>query len=266
MALIQHHSIDVRFQQQVDNAREYLLPFLEQEAPLQAGMQVMEIGCGEGGVLKPFVERGLTCLGVDLATNRIAHAQELQSAAIAAGKIGFRVQNVYDPDFLREFAGTFDWILLKDTIEHVPEQEKFIPYLKQFLKPEGKIFFGFPPWYMPFGGHQQICSSKWLGRLPYFHLLPRFLYRGILRLAGEPERTIQELMEIKDTGISLERFERILGRSELTIVQKTLFLINPIYRYKFGLKVRPQFPLLAAIPYFRDFVTTAGWYLVRPKN
>ena len=49
----------------------------------------------------------------------------------------------------------FDLILLKDVIEHIPDQERVIPYLKEFLKPGGRVFFGFPPWYMPHGGHQQ---------------------------------------------------------------------------------------------------------------
>jgi SAM-dependent methyltransferase len=262
MALVQHKSIEIRFQQQVDNAREYLIPFLEQESPLEPGMKVMEIGCGEGGVLKPFVERGLKCLGVDLAASRIANAVAFQAEAVKTGKLSFKVQDVYEDSFRENYRGNFDWVLLKDTIEHIPEQEKFIPYIKQFLKPGGKIFFGFPPWYMPFGGHQQICQSNFLGRLPYFHLLPKAWYRGILRSAGEAEPTIRELLEIKSTGISLERFEKIVHHSGLEIRQKTLYLFNPIYHYKFGLKVRKQSPIIAAIPVLRNFLTTAGWYLV----
>ena len=266
MALVQHRSIKARFQQQVDNAATYLIPFLESAMPLQAGMHILEIGCGEGGVLKPFIERGIQVTGVDLASQRIASAQSFFEEEIASGKAAFLLQNVYEEAFRQRFEGAFDLILLKDTIEHIPEQENFIPYLKTFLKPGGKVFFGFPPWYMPFGGHQQICSSKFLGMLPYYHLLPRFLYRAILKLAKEPERTIQELMEIKDTGITLDRFEKILRSDHWEIAQRTLFLINPIYQYKFGLKPRKQARLIGNIPWFRNFVTTAGWYLVHPKN
>lgn len=266
MALVQHKSVDARFQQQVDNAATYLIPFIEEGLKLEPGMRVMEIGCGEGGVLKPFVERGLNVVGVDLAAQRIANAQKFLAEEIKAGKAEFIVQNVYEDAFRERFAGAFDLILLKDTIEHIPEQEKFIPYLKQFLKPEAKVFFGFPPWYMPFGGHQQICSSKILGLLPYYHLLPRPLYRGILKLANEPERTIQELMEIKDTGISLDRFEKIMRGDAWHINVRTIFLFNPIYKYKFGLKPRKQAKFIANIPGLRNLVSTAGWYLVQPKK
>lgn len=262
MALAQHRSIEIRFQQQYDNAKEYLIPFISSSLPIKVDMQVMEIGCGEGGVLKAFTDLGVFTLGVDLSESRIEYAKELMAEEIKKGKAEFVAQNVYDEDFLEKWEGKFDLILLKDTIEHIPEQEKFIPYIKAFLKENGKIFFGFPPWYMPFGGHQQICSNKLLSMMPYYHLLPRFLYKGILTFFKEPSKTIQELMEIKDTGISLERFRRIIRASDLKIDQETLFLINPIYKYKFGLKGRKQFPILGAIPGFRNFVTTAGWFLV----
>jgi 2-polyprenyl-3-methyl-5-hydroxy-6-metoxy-1,4-benzoquinol methylase len=263
MALEQHSNIRVRFQQQVENARTYLLPFIEGVLPVGAGSKVMEIGCGEGGVLSPFADKGAFCLGVDLSEGRIRHAQELMQAACDAGQVVFRAQNVYDPAFLAEWENAFDLIILKDTIEHIPDQESFIPYLESFLRPGGRIFFGFPPWRMPFGGHQQICKSKFLGLLPYYHLLPRWLYGAILRMGGESARTVEDLMEIKDTGISLNRFKRILKKNNFLIERETLYLFNPIYRYKFGLTPRRQASLIAAIPWFRDFVTTAGWFVVR---
>jgi SAM-dependent methyltransferase len=264
MALAQHLSTEVRFQQQADNAQEYLLPFIESGLPLTPGMRVLEIGCAEGGVLRPFAARGLVCLGVDLAPSRIDNAREYMAEEIEQGKADFQVQDVSQADFVKAHQQVFDLILLKDTIEHIPEQEQFIPHLKQLLKPSGRIFFGFPPWTMPFGGHQQICRSKVLSKLPYFHLLPSGLYRAVLRLGGESEQIVQDLMEIKDTGISLHRFERIIHTNGMLIERRKLYLFNPIYRYKFGIKPREQAAWIGRIEVLRDFVTTAGWYLVRP--
>ena len=266
MALAQHLSIPVRFKQQVENAENYLIPFIEEVFPLNKGMEVMEIGCGEGGVLQPFAKRGMNCLGVDLNKSRIENARAFFADSSVKDRVEFLVKNVYDENFLEKFTGKFDLIILKDTIEHIPDQEKFIPYLTRFLKPSGKVFFGFPPWRMPFGGHQQICSSKVLGYMPWVHLLPKSLYKGILKAFGEPKDTIDELMEIKDTGISIRRFEKIIRENRLNVDARTLFLFNPIYRYKFGLTPRKQFPILAGIPYLKDFYTTAGWYLVSGKK
>ncbi|MEO0899361.1 MAG: class I SAM-dependent methyltransferase [Bacteroidota bacterium] len=262
MALAQHSSTDVRFQQQVDNSEDYLLPFIQEVLPAREGLRVMEIGCGEGGVLKTFTARKCQCLGVDLNSRRIAKANEYFQEEIKAGLASFRTQNVYEDSFREEFQAAFDLIILKDTIEHIPEQEKFIPYIKQFLKDDGFIFFGFPPWRMPFGGHQQTCKSKVLGMMPYFHLLPMGAYKGFLKAFGETEANVEALVEIKETGISLARFERIIQESDLKIAKSKHFLFNPIYRFKFGLKPREQAKWVMAIPYFKDFFTTAGWYMV----
>ena len=114
---------------------------------------------------------------------------------------------------------------------------------------------------MPFGGHQQACQSK-LGMMPYYHILPRPIYKGILKMIGESDLTISGLMEIRDTRITIERFEKIVKQSGLKILNKQPYLINPIYRYKFGWKPRKQIGLFSAIPYFRNFVTTCVYYAV----
>jgi SAM-dependent methyltransferase len=247
--------------QQVENARNYVLPFIEQTKTMGSGINVFEIGCGEGGVLKPFLEKGCYCVGVDLDKIRIDLANEFYKEEVAAEKIKFIYQNVYEEEFLEKFKGFFDVIILKDVIEHIPGQEKFIPYLKNFLRPGGQIFFGFPPWYMPFGGHQQLSKHK-IAMMPWYHILPKPLYKGILKLIGESKGRIEELMEIYDTRITIERFERIVKQSGLRVLHTQHYLINPIYKYKFGIKPRKQFRLLSAIPYFRDFVTTCVYYTV----
>jgi cyclopropane fatty-acyl-phospholipid synthase-like methyltransferase len=156
------------FDIQVMNAEKYVIPFIEEKFPLQPGMRVLEIGCGEGGVLKAFINRGCEGVGVELDAPRIDHANEYLPDDIAAGRLRFVVKDIYLVDTEKDFNGLFDIILLKDVIEHIHDQPKLIGWMKKFLKPGGIIFFGFPPWYMPFGGHQQICKSK-ISRLPYIH-------------------------------------------------------------------------------------------------
>ena len=147
-------------------------------------------------------------------------------------------------------------------IEHLPDQASFVKEMKMFLKPGGVIFFGFPPWHMPFGGHQQITKSK-IGKMPYYHILPRSIYRFVLaKLFKEKPETINELLEIHDTQISINRFLRVMKNGGYKIISRRFYLVNPIYYYKFGLKPRKQLPLLQAVPYLRDFFTTCCYYLV----
>ncbi len=262
MALKHHSDHYLRFTQQVENSRNYVLPFIEEAYPVAEGYNILEIGCGEGGVLQPFLERGCKCTGVDLDKVRLVLGAEFLEKYVADGSLEFSNQNIYEESFLSKYQGHFNVILLKDVIEHVPEQEKFIPYLRKLLKPGGKIFFGFPPWYMPHGGHQQLVKNKYLGMMPYIHLLPNPLYRGLLKSFGETPGRIEELMEIKDTGISIERFEKIVKQNNFTIANKRFYLINPIYKYKFNLKPRVQTPIISNFYFVRNFLTTCVYYLI----
>jgi SAM-dependent methyltransferase len=261
MALDFHSNKAYYFQMQHDNAAEYVIPFIEATFELKAGMKVLEIGCAEGGVLLAFLEKGMEGVGVELSEPRAAQAKDFLKEYIEKGQAQVFSKNIYDESFEEMFKGQFDLIVLKDVIEHIHDQPKLMKFMKTYLKPNGKIFFGFPPWQMPFGGHQQVANSK-LSRMPWLHLWPRPIYRGFLKLFGESQPSIDELMDIYTTRISLERFERIVGETGYQISGKQLFLINPIYKYKFKLKPRKQLKLLGAIPWLRNFWTTCGYYLI----
>lgn len=250
------------FQYQYLTARDYIIPFLGDFFHWGPEVHVLEIGCGEAGVLKAFLEKGCKATGIELFEHRVERAREFLKEDIEAGKLDFITRNIYDIDVEKDLGHGFDLIVLKDVIEHIPDQERFIPKLKEFLNPGGKVFFGFPPWYMPFGGHQQNLKGKFLSMVPYFHLLPTPLYRGVLKGFGETRQKVDHMIEIKETGISMERFERIVKKSGYRIEAKKFWLFNPIYKYKFGLKPQAQFPVLKQVPFLRNFYTTAAYYLI----
>ena len=88
---------------------------------------------------------------------------------------------------------SFDIIICHDVLEHISDKEQFLAGLKRFLSKDGIIFFSFPAWQTPFGGHQQICRSWLASHSPFIHLLPKLLYVGFLRLCNEKQETIKEL-------------------------------------------------------------------------
>jgi len=261
-----HQDKDRYFDIQYRVTREYILPFIQESFPGKPWRRVLEIGCAEAGVLKCFLEEGAFCTGIELSSSRIANAEAYHEAALAEGRIEFVNRNIFDIDPEHDLGGTYDLVILKDVIEHIQGQRDFISHLPSFLHEGGIVFFAFPPWQMPYGGHQQVCRSKWLSKLPYIHLLPAFLYKGLLQLAGEPALTIQDLMEVKSTGISIERFEKYLRQSNLEIVARRFYLFNPIYSYKFNVRPRLQFRWLSHIPVLRNFLTTGVYYIVKARG
>lgn len=247
---------------QVENTRKYVIPFIEQYRKIAPGTRVLEIGCGEAGVLKAFTDLGCIGVGVELDEPRLVIAREWMSEEMNKGVVSFLSKDIYKVDAEKEFPDRFDIIILKDVIEHIHDQKKLIAWMKNYLNKDGIIFFGFPPWQMPFGGHQQVMQSKLLSKLPYFHLLPMFIYKGILKLFKE---NVDAFTEVKDTGISIERFEKIVSETGYSVVNKTHYFLNPIYEFKFGWKSRKQSAVISAIPWARNFFTTCVYYMITPK-
>lgn len=250
------------FQTQIKNTKKSIIPFLKSIGfIMKPRLKVLEIGCAEGGVLRAFVDEGCLGTGVELDELRFEQASQYLRKEIADGRVELYHKNIFDLDFKEEFQGQFDLIILKDVIEHVHEQEKLLFALKEYLKPNGYVFLGFPPWYMPFGGHQQICKSKVLSRMPWIHLLPKKGYKLLLNRFKEDA---DYLMDIKETGIGISRFEKTCKDAGYSLVGKEHFLIPPIYEHKFDLKPRRQFKIITQIPYLRDFMTTGVYYLIKP--
>lgn len=239
----------------------YIIPFLN----LNSGkkLRVLEVGCGEAGVLKAFLDEGHEGMGIELSDSRVAMANDFLSAEIGQGRANIINANIYDIDPASNEKFQFDLIVLKDVIEHIPDQSRFVAKLKYFLKPGGMVFFAYPPWWMPFGGHQQVCRSGFLSRLPWFHLLPASLYKAILKAMGESDATIAELLDIKHTGITAEEIHSIIKANGFKVVKETFWLINPIYVRKFSLRPLKAWP---AIPYLRNVYCTAHYICFQLKD
>lgn len=246
------------FRELADTSQRHFIPYLSAFTRIESGMNVLEIGCGEGGNLLPFARMGCRVTGVDLASGKIANARLFFDEAGAEGRF-------IDSDIfaLRELEETFDLVICHDVLEHIGDKRGFLSGLARYLKPDGIVFMAFPAWQMPFGGHQQICKSKVLSRFPFIHLLPAPVYKSMLKSAGEKEGCITELLEIKQTRTPIELFEKLLHEYNAELLDRKLWFINPHYEVKFGLKPRKLPAFLGKIPWLRNFFTTSCFYVFR---
>jgi|JI10StandDraft_1071094.scaffolds.fasta_scaffold59315_3 SAM-dependent methyltransferase len=251
------------FEEQAHTTEKYVIPYISAIKPVSADLRVLEIGCGEGGNLGPFLNLGCEVVGVDIVQSRIDKARFYYQDHPNQNNLKLICDDIYNRT---DSDGLFDIIIMRDVIEHIHNQEKFMSFVKRFMRSDAVFFLAFPPWYNPFGGHQQICKGKMLSKLPFYHILPTFLYRNILKFGGESQKTIEDLIEIKQTGITIERFEKIVRTEGFQIKSRTWYFINPNYETKFGLKPRIQSSILTAFPFFRNFFVTAAYYLISKEK
>jgi len=240
----------------------HIIPFLD--VHLKENSKVCEVGCAEAGTLKAFLDQGHSCVGIELSESRLLLAKENLKAEEKEGRAHLFNKNIFDTDLLEVLPYKFDLIILKDVIEHLPDKTKVLQVLKACLNPGGVVFFAFPPWWMPFGGHQQAAKSKFLKNFVYVHLLPKFIYKNLLKMANESDSAIQELMELTDTGINIGPMRTLLRKEGFTILADKHWLFNPIYEYKFKLKPKTVIPPFRNIPLIRNLYTTCYYVVFRP--
>ena len=254
-----HTDRELYFREQALTTSRYVIPFVASLRKITPALAVLEIGCGEGGNLLPFLEAGCTRVtGIDISGHKIENARRFYASIPNGESVEFIAADIYDC----ADAGKFDLVMMRDVLEHIHDQARFISFVKNLLASDGILFIAFPPWNNPFGGHQQVCDSRILSKMPWIHLLPRGLYRGLLRAAGESDAKIEGLLEIRETGINLGRFERIIKKEGFSVLKKSLWLINPNFEVKFGLRPRRLPSLAGRIPGLRNFVTTTGYYII----
>ncbi len=95
------------------------------------GERLLEIGCGEGGNLHHLATRaaGVLRVGVDFSPAKAAFARQATGAQIAvadAGQLPFADQS-------------FDVLLIRDLLHHLPDRHRALSEAHRVLKPGGRL-------------------------------------------------------------------------------------------------------------------------------
>jgi SAM-dependent methyltransferase len=131
------------------------------------GAKVLDLGCGHGALSLSIAEAGADeVLGLDLDARRICFANEVLNERYPTlrNKVSFAVEDIVK----LTKPGYFDYVISKDSFEHIEGLNTVIAAVEHLLKPGGKIIVGFSPlYYSPFGDHGrlQLPRGLWLHAL-----------------------------------------------------------------------------------------------------
>jgi 2-polyprenyl-3-methyl-5-hydroxy-6-metoxy-1,4-benzoquinol methylase len=246
------------FEMQRTLGRTHLVPLLTRLGLLPGAGRILEVGAGEGGVLTALVENSArrgTGLELSLERTDIAH----RIARALDLDIDFQAGDVTQRESLTGLGAPFDIVLFRDVIEHIPDLDAALENARALTRDDGCLVFSFPPFWSPFGAHQQIASRRSM-RLPWVQNAPR--YRPLVALCERDDDKRRELLELRDVALTLSRFERALARHGLTTVDRSLYLSRPIFTVRWGLPTVGAGPV-GRIPFLRELLVTGAWYVVK---
>jgi len=246
---------------QITLAERFLLPTLARWGVPVDGKRVLEVGSGDGGCAAAFARAGarVSAFDVDARLVDIAAALDRRENAgvrLYVGDVGDAAAPFWED-------GPFDVVLMRDVVEHIADLALALANVRARLAPGGAVFVVFPPYYSPYGAHQQILPRRTFAgvpynKLPYLHLLPDALFA---RIAAGEAPSQREVMRLRGIRLTLAGFERRAGEAGLRVRRKQLYLSRPSFALRYGLPV-VRAGILGSVPGLRELVVTAGYFLL----
>lgn len=226
------------------------------------GKDVLDMGCGASGKSLYYISVGANSVtGVDV----VAHYKE--EAEAYARELGYQEQFRFilgDATALDLPENSFDTVIMNDFMEHVSDPEGAIRESLRLLKPGGRVYINFPPYFHPTGAH----LSDVIG-IPWVHMLfsektliaaYKDLVRGLpdekerLELRFGPDEKGQESLNYINK-MTIRRFHRMLGQ---------LGIAPMWYR---EIPLRSFFRPLAKIPVVKEmFVKMCACVIEKPNQ
>ncbi len=202
---------------------------------------VLDVGCGHGRMCIDIALEGANkVIGIDIDKHRIEFAKDNLKTNFPhlVEIIEFFELNLSGLNAYRNF----NYIISKDTFEHIIDLPILLESMKDRLKPYGKIFVGFAPLYNSFYGDHMLTKAL----LPWFHLI---IPESILlrRLNRNRKVKIQKIQDLGLNKYSLKDYIRIFNNSSMTLKSfKVNISDNPVLK---------AFNFLRKLPGLDEFFT-----------
>lgn len=208
---------------------------------------VLDIGCGAGGKTLYYASLGAKKVyGLDIVERYLKESNDLANKKGLSNQFEFVLGNAANLQFEGNY---FDSIIMNDAMEHVNEPLKVLNECHRVLKPSGKLYINFPPYFHPFGAH----LSDAIG-IPWVHLFfdEKTLiqvYKDLVKEFHDGNQRIDFRISEDENGaeyfsyinrMTIKRFKKLLIHTDYSI-----FYYNEI-------PLRECFKSLSQLPVFKE--------------
>jgi len=239
---------------QYELATRFHIPLMESWGVRLENIKVLDVGCGDGGFTAAMADHGALCVGVEI--------KDFKRAMNGNHRLQFLVQDVTAAEGPERLGVDYDLIILRDVIEHIPleHKENFLLSLKRFLRHSGKIFITFPPYYSPYGLHQQALLKSKLRVMPYLHYAPLFLLRRLASWMGEAADCMAGIEEITRCKMTLRHFKKLVGKMGMKIFREKHYFVRPSHEIRYGWKTRAAW--FGKVPVLQEMLVAGATVLL----
>lgn len=133
------------------------------------GQRLLDLGCGHGSFSHAFSERGAQVSAVDM---------DFDDWPLNTDGVGFARSDATGLPFPD---ASFDIVFCSNLLEHTPDSRPVFDEIGRVLRPGGRAWVSWTPWYSPWGGHEIV---------PLHFLGPERGLRAWRRLFGEPRKNV----------------------------------------------------------------------------
>lgn len=221
---------------------------------------VLDIGCGAAGKSLYYASQGANKVyGLDIVERYREEALALAREKGLEDKFIFVRGDASKAPFKDDY---FDTIIMNDAMEHVDNPLQVLDECNRVLKPKGRLYVNFPPYYHPYGAHLSDAMG-----FPWVHLFFDDgtlikVYKDLVSPLPDGQQRID--FRISKTPDGKEYFSYI---NKMTVSRFKKFLRQTgfhIMYYK-EIPLRPVFKPLVSIPLVKEmFVKMVVCILEKP--
>lgn len=249
---------DWQFEKAPATLKYYLENYSVEE--MFVGKRVLDFGCGEAGKSIYYASLGAEqVVGVDIVPEYEERAMRFAKKHNCSNFL-FTCASATS---LPIPSDQFDTIIMNDFMEHVSEPEKTLCETMRILRPGGRAFINFPPYYHPYGAHLSDKIS-----IPWVHVLFDeqtiiSVYKSLVQELPDGEERIRLRFSTGEDGLdhltyinrmTIKRFEGMLDR--LAIVPE----------YYHATPLRPWLAPLAKTAVCREYLNKMVTCVIRKES
>ena len=247
-----------QYEKGFDTIKLYMDRYTKEE--MFEGKEVLDMGCGPAGKSLYYVSLGakhVTC--VDIVEHYRAEAEGMAEKLGFSDRFTFVIGSAYEMPFEDR---SFDTVIMNDFMEHVDNPAAALREAMRLVRPGGRIFVNFPPYYHPTGAHlSDAINIPWV-QLFYSDDALIKAYKELIRgVPDEAERLALRFYTDED-GVERIGYINKMTLKKFKGILRDLAITPQYYR---EVPLRKYFTLFAKLPILKELFVKMAICVIEVK-